>query len=173
MKSWIVVLMLVSLAGCQSTSQLEVVTGFEPDRYLGTWYEAARYPHRFENDLSSVSANYSRNEDGTINVTNRGFNDKSREWESINGVAKLKGASDSGWLKVSFFKPFYASYKILYLDEEYTQAIVTGPSYGYLWILSRKPSLTDAEMEILIAKTADFGFDRSKLIIVNQSLNIK
>jgi len=173
MKSWFAVLLLISLAGCTSTSNLDAVTGFEPDRYLGTWYEVARYPHRFESNLSSVSATYARNEDGSIKVTNRGFNDKHREWESIDGVARLKGTSDLGWLKVSFFKPFYASYKIIHLNDEYTRAIVTGPSYGYLWILSRKPVLTDAELEPLISKAEGLGFDRNKLIIVDQSLNTK
>ena len=173
MKVLLAILLLASLVGCKSTSNLKVVSGFEPDRYLGTWYEVARYPHRFEKNLSSVSAQYARNEDGTIKVTNRGYNDSSNEWETIDGVAKLKGDSDSGWLKVSFFKPFYASYKIIHLDDEYTQAIVTGPTYGYLWILSRSPALDDAEMELLVTQTERFGFDRDKLIIVNQKKNIK
>ena len=173
MRALLTILALVALVGCKSTSTLDVVTGFEPDRYLGLWYEVARYPHRFEKNLSSVSAQYSRNDDGTIKVTNRGYNDNSGEWKTIDGGAKLKGDSDIGWLRVSFFKPYYASYKIIHLNDEYTQAIVTGPSYGYLWILSRTPSLTDSEMEMLITKTSNFGFDRNELIIVNQSRNIE
>jgi apolipoprotein D and lipocalin family protein len=159
------------LNGCRSTSKLEVVNDFEIDRYLGVWYEAARMPHGFEKNLSSVSANYSFNEDGTIKVLNRGFNDKNQKWEQIEGVAKFKGSAEEGWLKVSFFKPFYASYKILHLNSTYTEAIVTGPSYGYLWILVRDPSLTESELNELVARARALGFDSEKLIFVDQSKN--
>lgn len=162
-------LSLLLLPGCKSTSKLEVVSGFDADRYLGTWYEAARYPHRFESGLSSVSAEYSRNPDGTIKVANRGFNDNDQKWENIEGIAKMKGAPDRGWLKVSFFQPFYASYKIIHLDENYTQAIVTGPTYGYLWILVRDPALPRPKLDALVAKATAFGFDKEKLIYVDQS----
>jgi apolipoprotein D and lipocalin family protein len=160
------------ISGCRSTSRLEVVSDFEVDQYLGVWYEAARMPHRFEKDLSSVSAKYSFNEDGTIKVINRGFNDKKLAWEEIEGVAKFKADTDQGWLKVSFFKPFYASYKIIHLDSTYTQAIVTGPSYGYLWILVRDPALPKTDIEALVAKAAAFGFETEKLILVDQTKNL-
>ena len=155
--------------GCRSTSKLEVVTGFEPDRYMGTWYEAARFPHGFEKNLQSVSAQYDRKKDGKIRVINQGFNTKTEEWESIEGAAKLKGNAELGWLKVSFFKPFYASYKIIHLDDDYTQAIVTGPTFGFLWILVRDPALPKSELDALIEKTQGFGFDTNKLIMVEHS----
>ena len=160
------------MTGCRSTSNLEVVSDFEVERYLGVWYEAARMPHGFEKDLSSVSATYSFNEDGTIKVLNRGYNDKKLEWEEIEGVAKFKADEDQGWLKVSFFKPFYASYKVIYLNADYTQAIVTGPSYGYLWILVREPALPNTDVEELVAKAKAFGFETEKLIMVDQTRNL-
>ncbi len=161
------------MSGCRSTSKLEVVSNFEVERYLGVWYEAARMPHGFEKNLSSVSANYSLNEDGTIKVLNRGFNDKKLQWEEVEGVAEFKAAEDQGWLKVSFFKPFYASYKVIYLNEAYTQAIVTGPSYGYLWILVRDPALPTTEIEWLVSKAGEFGFDTGKLLLIEQDKNIE
>lgn len=161
------------ITGCRSTSKLEVVSDFEIDRYLGVWYEAARYPHRFEKGLTSVTAEYTRNPDGTVKVVNRGFDAEKNDWSQANAVAKFKGSSEEGWLKVSFFKPFYASYKIIHLNETYTEAIVTGPSYGYLWILVRDPHLPESELEELIDKAREFGFESEKLIIVDQTLNQK
>jgi len=157
--------------GCRSTSDLRVVSGFEIDQYLGTWYEAARLPHRFEKDLTAVTAQYSRNPDGTIKVVNRGYNPGTRQWKDIQGVARWKSEPTEGWLKVSFFKPFYASYKILYLDEGYTRAIVTGPNYNYLWILVRDPALPKPELEQLISKAGEFGFDTARLQIIEHSMN--
>ena len=168
---WIIIPSCLLMSGCRSTSNLEVVSNFEIERYLGVWYEAARMPHGFEKNLSSVSATYSFNEDGTIKVLNRGFNDKKLEWEEIEGVAKFKKDEDQGWLKVSFFKPFYASYKVIYLSDDYTRAIVTGPSYGYLWILVRDPALPKTEIEWLVSKAGEFDFETEKLIVVDQSKN--
>ncbi|MDF7797874.1 lipocalin family protein [Pontiellaceae bacterium B1224] len=171
MRALFALLLLVGLTGCKSTSNLNVVGNFDAERYLGTWYEVARFPHRFEKDMTDVSATYSMNEDNTIKVFNRGY--KKNEWKDIEGVAKFKGDKTQGWLKVSFFKPFYASYKIIDLDDDYTRAIVTGPSYGYLWILSRDPVIPQAELDELISKVRNFGFDTEKLIIVDQSRNVK
>lgn len=162
---------LLVLTGCKSTSDINVVKNFDAERYTGVWYEAARLPHRFEENLSSVSAEYSFNDNGTIKVLNRGFNDKTQQWEEIEGVAKFKKAKNLGWLKVSFFKPFYASYKVIHLDEAYTQAIVTGPTYGYLWILVRDPALPQSELDQLVKRVEAFGFDTEPLIIVDQSKN--
>jgi apolipoprotein D and lipocalin family protein len=171
MKPLVALFAAVGLVGCSSTSRLEVVSDFERSRYLGTWYEAARYPHRFEKNLSSVSAEYSLNEDGTIKVLNRGYNDKKKAWKTIEGVARMKDEPGRGWLKVSFFRPFYASYKIIHLNEDYTQAIVTGPSYDYLWILARDPALPRAELDQLIQKIREFGFAPDNLLIIDQSRN--
>lgn len=169
MKTLFAMLLLIGLAGCKSTSNLKVVSGFDADRYIGTWYEVARLPHRFEKGMSSVSATYSWNEDQTIRVLNRGF--KNNDWEQIEGAAKFKGDTSQGWLKVSFFKPFYASYKVIDIDDNYTRAIVTGPTYGYLWILSRDPALPQDELDELVSKVRNFGFDTEKLIIIDQSKN--
>lgn len=166
------VLSLLVLASCKSTAKLAVVSEFDADRYLGVWYEVARYPHGFEKGLSSVSAEYSRNDDGTIKVLNRGFDGKKQAWENIEGVAKMEGAPDRGWLKVSFFKPFYASYKIVHLDEHYTKAIVTGPTYGYFWILVRDPAIPKEELDELVAKACNLGFEPGKMILVDQSQNM-
>ena len=124
-------------------------------------------------NLSSVSAEYSLNDDGTIKVMNRGFNDEKQAWEDIAGVAKTKDDSGKGWLKVRFFKPFYAAYKIIHLNSDYPQAIVTGPTYGYLWILVRAPAFPNDELQKLIDQAERFGFSREKLIRVDQTKNIK
>jgi apolipoprotein D and lipocalin family protein len=162
--------LLTVVAGCKSTKGLDVVGNFDAERYMGVWYEAVRYPHRFEKGMEAVSATYSINEDGTIRVLNRGFKNGS-EWKQIEGVAKFKGQTDQGWLKVSFFKPFYASYKIIYLDENHTEAIVTGPSFGYLWILVRNPAIAPQQLDQLIERAKMLGFDDQKMIRVDQRRN--
>ena len=80
--------MLVTTTGCTSIpDNLEPVTEFDADRYMGTWYEIARLDHRFERNLSNVSATYKRGEDGNIIVVNRGYNAETGEWKQIEGPA--------------------------------------------------------------------------------------
>lgn len=159
------------LAGCSSTKGLDVVENFDAGRYMGTWYEAVRYPHGFEKGMSNVSATYSENADGTIRVVNRGFVDQKKKWKSITGTAKYHGDPGRGWLKVSFFKPFYASYKIIYLDDAYTEAIVTGPTYSYFWILTREKNIPAQRLDELINRAVEHGFDKEKMIRVAQDIN--
>jgi len=162
---------LALLSGCATAPDgVEPVTGFELDRYLGTWHEIARLDHRFERGLSRVTAEYSLREDGGVKVVNRGYKATENSWEEAVGKAFFTGDSDVGQLKVSFFGPFYGGYNIVALDKEnYQYSLVVGPSYKYLWILSRTPQLEPAVLGELIAKANELGFPTDDLIYVDQS----
>ena len=144
-----------------------VVTGFEIDRYLGTWYEIARLDHSFERGLSAVTADYSLRDDGGVRVVNRGYNDQSGEWDEAIGKAYFVGASDVGQLKVSFFGPFYGGYNIIELDKsDYQYSLVAGPDRDYLWILSRTPQMEPNILQSLVNKARKLGFATDELIFV-------
>jgi apolipoprotein D and lipocalin family protein len=164
-------LSLLPVVGCaRSTSHLTAVHPFEVERYLGVWYETARFPHRFENGLEQVSAEYSRRSDGTLRVLNKGFNPLSGEWKQIEGTARFTETPDIGWLEVCFFKPFWGAYKIVALDTDtYSWAIVTGNTDRYLWILTRQPHPPEETVQKLIEQARDLGFDTQRLIRVNQT----
>lgn len=160
--SWGFVPALLALCGCAaSTDSIASVRNFDSKRYLGTWYEIARLPHRFERDLDFVSAHYSEQGDGTIRVVNRGQRD-GKEREAV-GKAHFKGASDVGELRVSFFGPFYGDYRIVELAPDYSSAIVTSSTKNYLWILSRTPRLSKETLEKYLAQIREWGFDVSAL----------
>lgn len=159
------------LQSCTGTPEgVEVVTDFELDRYLGTWYEIARLDHSFERGLSNVTANYSMRDDGGVKVVNRGFNTEKSEWDEATGKAYFVGESDIGQLKVSFFGPFYGGYNIVELDDsDYQYSLVAGPDRSYLWILSRTPQMDSTVLQQLIAKADALGFPTNELIMVEQS----
>lgn len=166
----IIFAVLVSVSSCTSLPEgVKPVKGFEADRYLGTWYEIARFDHSFESGLSQVTANYSMREDGGIRVVNRGFDAAEGQWDEATGKAYFVKDEHSGYLKVSFFGPFYASYVVAELDKEnYSYSLVTGPDKTYLWILSRTPALPKSTLDKLLKKAESMGFDTSKLIWVSQ-----
>lgn len=161
-------LLLLLLAGCvRIPEQIQPVAGFDLNRYLGKWYEIARLDHSFERGLSNVSAEYSLREDGGVRVMNRGFSQVTKTWKEAEGRAYFVKRPDHGFLKVSFFGPFYGAYVIFDLDHaHYRHALVCGPDRSYLWILARTPSLPDELLQQLINRAASAGFDTTKLIFV-------
>jgi lipocalin len=154
----------LTAGGCrhaESTAAIPAVAHFDRARYLGTWYEIARYPHWFERDMDFVTAEYALRDDGKISVLNSGVRDGKRR--EARGVARMKGAADVGELEVSFFRPFYGDYRIIELDPDYSVVVVTSSTRDYLWILARSPQLDREKLAELLKKIQGFGFDVAKL----------
>lgn len=167
-KSGLLLLLLACLTGCVGLpDNVKPVENFQVERYLGKWYEIARLDHSFERGLNQITADYSLRDDGGVRVLNRGFSAAENKWEEAEGKAYFVGEPDQGYLKVSFFGPFYGSYVVIELDHEHYQyALVCGPDKSYLWILARTPGLDENILNALIAKAAALGFDTGKLIMV-------
>lgn len=162
-------LALALLSGCVSVPEgVRPVEGFELNRYLGTWYEIARLDHRFERGLSRVSAEYRLRDDGGVQVINRGYARDKGRWQQAEGRAYFVERPDLGYLKVSFFGPFYGAYVVFELDEDYRYALVSGPDKSYFWLLARTPDLDPAVRRALVQKAAAAGFDTERLIYVEQ-----
>ena len=147
------------------------ISKFDLDRYLGTWYELARFDHSFERGMENVTADYSLRDDGMVEVINSGW--KNGKLKVAEGKAKQpKPLTDPGQLEVSFFLFFYSDYNILMLDDNYQVALVGSKSPDYLWILSREPVQSDAVLDLVINEAENRGYDTSQLIWVDQSLNM-
>jgi apolipoprotein D and lipocalin family protein len=157
------------LGGCMGMpASVAPVNDFELDKYLGKWYEIARLDHSFERGLDQVTAEYSLRDGGGVHVKNRGFSREKKQWREAEGKAFLVGPSDQGYLKVSFFGPFYGSYVVFELDRDaYQYAFVCGPNTSYLWLLSRTPTVAPEVMSHFIDKADELGFAAEKLIHVN------
>jgi|TARA_B110000014_G_C20052382_1_gene547520 lipocalin len=148
-----------------------VVKNFDIERYLGTWYEIARYDHYFERDLVGVTANYSFRDDGKLKVINRGY-EKTLDGKKTEAIGKAKTPNKdiSAELKVSFFWFFYADYFVLELDENYQWAIVGSKSDKYLWILSRTPQISKKQYQKLLKLITKRGYKSELLIKVKQKV---
>ncbi len=145
------------------------VENFDVNKYLGSWYEIARFDFRFEKDMNNVMAQYSLNEKNNVTVLNSGYNYKKEEWVSANGVAKFRGDKNIAALKVSFFGPFYSGYNVIALDDDYKYALVAGKSLKYLWILSREKSIPEEIKSAYLKIAQEVGYDTSKLIWVEHN----
>ncbi|MCB1645029.1 MAG: lipocalin family protein [Pseudomonadales bacterium] len=157
-----------TLSGCLGyPAGVAPVSDFDINRYLGKWYEIARLDHPFERGLSEVTAEYSLREDDSVKVLNQGYSAADSEWESATGVARFVTGTDQGYLKVSFFGPFYGSYVVFELDHDnYEWAFVSGPNHDYLWLLSRSPHPDEALKARFVSTAKARGFDTTALIFV-------
>lgn len=144
------------------------VQNFDSDKYLGKWYEIARFDYRFERNLNQVTATYSKNPDGTIKVDNKGYDYVKKEWKQSIGEARFVNSENEARLKVSFFKPFWAGYNVIELDDDYKYALVVGNNLKYLWILSREKTIPDDLKNKYLEKAKEIGYNTGELIWVEQ-----
>ncbi len=166
-----IALLASGLASCTVTTPdgITPVSGFEADRYAGTWYEIARLDFFFERGLDNVTATYELNPDGTVRVLNRGYETSTCRLQEREGRAEFVGSPDVASLAVSFFANFAGGYNVFILDDDYRYAVVAGSDRHYLWILSRTPQIGEATLDRLVSEAAAAGFDVSKLVYVDQT----
>ena len=157
---------LFFFSGCKAQSKIDnsVSGDLNLDKYLGTWYEIARFDHRFERGIQFCKAQYSLREDGKVAVLNTGI--KNGEPSEARGKAKL--TDNPRILRVSFFGPFYGDYRIMLLDEDYQWVLVGGSDDSYLWILARAPKISEEVKDTILKEATRRGYDVNKLIWVEQ-----
>mgnify|MGYP003556426071 FL=1 len=163
---------VLPLSSCSKDFDNSTVTQFDLSRYLGVWYEVARYNHSFEKGMDNTMAEYILQDDGKVFVLNTGW--KNGKFEVAEGKAKYKDPEGNpGALKVSFFLFFYSEYNVMMVDENYQISLVGSKSDNYLWILSRTPVPDPDLLQMVLAEAEARGYDTSKLIWVDKSRNIE
>ena len=178
MRTAIIILLLITplallaqtITAVKSPKDIPLVPEVDLARYAGRWYEIARFPHRFERDLVNVTATYTVRPDGRIDVLNEGYKQSTEGKKSdAKAIAWVPDPAVPARLRVRFFWPFAADYRIIALDGEgYQYAMVTSSSWKFLWILGREPQM-DAEIYSKLVELAQgYGFDVSQLYKVPQ-----
>lgn len=174
MKYWLHLALIICfgavLISCTQSRELKVNTipmhNVNIKRYMGTWYEIARLPNKYERGLDRVMARYQLKKNGRINITNSGF-DAEDEFTFVHGQGYIPNPMVAGHLRVSFVYPFrwfYGDYNILYVDKDYKLALVSGGDSQYLWILSRSPQISERDKQDLLGIARARGFDTSRLL---------
>ncbi len=158
----------MTLSACTTVPDgVKPIQNFNLDRYLGTWYEIARLDHSFERGLSNVKAEYSLEESGHVRVINSGYSTIKNEASTAQGRAKFVSEPTIGHLKVSFFGPFYGSYVVFELGDDYDYAFIAGNNKNYLWLLARSPMPDPDVVTRFVTKAKSLGFATDELIFVD------
>lgn len=160
---------LASPVAVAESASLDTVESVDLDRYLGKWFEIARYPAWFQKNCTASTAEYSLRDDGAIQVINRcrkgGLDGKPK---TAKGKATIVDRESNAKLKVSFFWPFKGDYWIIDLDEEYRWVVIGEPKRKYLWILSRTPEMEEEVYRSILSRLPDQGYDPSRLNLTEQ-----
>ena len=162
---------MMPVAACSKDFNNSTVSEFDLSRYLGEWYEIARYDHSFEKGMDNSMAEYILQDDGKVFVLNSGWKDG--QFKIAEGKAKYEDPKGKpGALKVSFFWFFYSEYNVMMVDKDYKISLVGSKAEQYLWILSRTPVPDHDLLQNVLDEAESRGYDTSKLIWVDQSRNI-
>ena len=158
----------ITIAG-NSMKSLETVNFVDLSRYVGQWYEIARFRHKFQKGCVGSKATYTLRDDGKITVVNECYDKSfSGKLRSVKGKAWVVDRNTNAKLKVSFFWPFAGDYWIIDLDENYEYAVVGHPARKYLWILSRTPNLDEEIYKAILNRLEKQGYNTAELILTVQ-----
>lgn len=148
---------------------VKTVPQVDLQRYVGKWYEIANFPMFFQRKCAGdTTAQYAPQPDGNITVTNSCVT-KDGNIDTAEGHATVVPGSNNTKLEVSFFRPFKGDYWIIGLDPDYRWAVVGSPNRKYLWVLSRTPTLSDADRDRALASATAQGYTLEKLRYTPQS----
>lgn len=167
---WIGLVALLCLSSCNKqfiAHDVKAVENFDAARYLGTWYEIARFDFKFEKDLDNTMAQYSLLSNGDIQVINSGYHVIKGEYKQATGKAKFRIDPTIGALKVSFFGPFYTGYNVIAIDDDYKYALIAGKDLNYLWILSREKTIPLEIKQAYLEQAQRIGYDTTRLLWIN------
>lgn len=163
---FIILCCVFGLSSCMSSPKSSVmpVAEFNSEKYLGNWYEIARFDFKWEKNMKNVRANYSLNDNGTIKVVNSGYDYVAKKNKQSVGKARFVKSNNIGDLEVSFFWPFYSDYKIIAIDPYYQYALVAGDNLKLLWILSRTPTIPNEVKADYMQIAEAAGYDLTDLV---------
>ncbi|OWR15031.1 lipocalin family protein [Chryseobacterium sp. VAUSW3] len=161
-------LMILNSCSVKIPDGAVAVNNFEKEKYLGKWYEIARLDFKWEKNMEQVTAEYSMKENGHIKVDNKGYNYVKKEWKESIGEARFVEDEKTARLKVSFFKPIWAGYNVIDLDENYRYALVAGNNLDYLWILSREKTIPEDIKQRFLSKAKSLGYKTEDLVWTKQ-----
>lgn len=153
---------IAALALATKNKPLKTVGHVELEKYLGKWYEIAKFPQGFEKGCTDVTAEYNLRDDGKIGVLNSCIKDG--QPKTSEGVALVDDKESNAKLEVQFQWPFNGKYWIIVLAPDYSYAVVGHPNRKYLWILNRKPVMDSMTYNHLVLIAASRGFDIRKLV---------
>lgn len=169
-RHFIALLMAALLSACAAKGpEMKTVEYVDLERFMGNWYVIANIPTFLEKGAHNAVETYELNDDGTIDTTftflKDGFDGEQKEY-TPKGFVQDTG-SNALW-GMRFIWPIKADYRIVYLDEDYSQTMIARQKRDFVWIMARTPSISDEDYAHLINFAESIGYDVTKIQRVPQ-----
>ena len=165
-------LILIVVSGCQTMKPIHTVENVDLNRFMGDWYVIANIPTFIEKDAYNATETYRLEDDGTVATTfrfNKGSMDGPLKEYHPRGFIRDK-ESNAVWA-MQFIWPFKAEYRIVYLSDDYSKTVIGRSKRDYVWIMARKPSISEEDYAAIVDFLQEQGYDTSKLQKVPQRLD--
>lgn len=163
-------LVLFGVGGCVSNqAPLDTVDYVDLERFMGDWYVIANIPTFVEKGAYNAVETYALNDDGTIATTfvfRKGAFDGKRKEHNPRGFVQ-DTETNAVW-GMRFIWPFKADYRIVYLNDDYSQTVIARNKLDYVWIMARQPQIDESEYQALLQMIGELGYDVSQVQKVPQ-----
>ena len=170
MKKIILALLCFLMNGCTSLPPIKTVSHVDLQRFMGDWYVIACIPTIIEKDIYNAVESYQLNQDGTIKTTftfNQGsFDGKPKKYQPKGFVVPNTGNALWG---MQFIWPIKSEFRIVELDDDYQNTIIARNARDYVWLMSRKPKISDDQYHHYVSKISEMGYDVTKLVRIPQN----
>ena len=160
-------IIVLFLSGCQATTPIYTVDRVDLNRFMGDWYVVANIPTFIEKGAHNAIESYRLEDDGTIATTfkfNKGSLDGPLKVYTPKGFIRDE-KSNAVW-DMQFVWPFKAEYRIIHLNDNYTQTVIGRTKRDYVWIMSRSPSIPKMDFDRILEFLAEQGYDTTKINMV-------
>lgn len=161
--------LLASLLGCSSSSSIQTATQVDLNRFMGEWYVIANIPTFIETEAFNAKESYRLNEDGSIATTftfrKGSFEGEQKTYQPTGFVVDKE--SNAVW-DMQFLWPFKADYRIVFVNEDYSQTIIGRMKRDYVWIMARTPIISEEDYQVLLKMITAQGYDISEIQRVPQ-----
>jgi apolipoprotein D and lipocalin family protein len=148
---------------------IHTVEKVDLNRFMGDWYVIANIPTFLEKDAYNAVETYRLEAGGTVATTfrfNKGSLDGPLKEYHPRGFIRDK-ESNAVW-GMQFVWPFKAEYRIIFLSDDYGKTVIGRSKRDYVWIMARKPSISDEEYAAIVDFLQEQGYNTSALQKVPQ-----
>jgi len=172
MPSFLMSALLLAFAGCSSPPPIRTATAVDLERFMGDWYVIANIPTFIETNAYNAMESYRLAEDGTVATTfsfrKGGFEGERKTYHPTGYIIDTQ--SNAVW-GMQFIWPIKADYRIVFVDESYSQTVIGRTARDYVWLMARTPEIPDPDYQRFLTLIAEEGYDVSRVRKVPQRWN--
>jgi apolipoprotein D and lipocalin family protein len=163
---------MMTIIGCgeQSRPSIPPVSEVDLPRFMGDWFVIAHIPTRLERNAYDAVESYELRPDGRVQTTFRYRNNGSGgPVKTLKPVGTVRPGFNNAVWGMQFIWPFKAEYVIVYLNDDYSQTIIGRSARDYVWVMARRPALSEADYSRNLERLRALGYDVNRVRRVPQS----